>query len=97
MNDAFNALLQQFALIRFYITGADFEVAGCIFGELLENVRDRLAHRVANLQELKLTDDQVAKIAEIRKEYRPKIQEAGNNLRSAVREEVSAIGDVLRR
>jgi Spy/CpxP family protein refolding chaperone len=65
--------------------------------ERKENVRDRLAHRVANLQELKLTDDQVAKIAEIRKEYRPKIQEAGNNLRSAVREEVSAIGDVLRR
>jgi Spy/CpxP family protein refolding chaperone len=65
--------------------------------ERRENVRDRLAHRIANLQELNLTQDEVAKIAEIRKEYRPKIQEAGNNLRSAVRQEVQEIAGVLRR
>jgi Spy/CpxP family protein refolding chaperone len=65
--------------------------------ERKENVRDRLAHRIANLQELNLTEDEVAKIAEIRKQYRPKIQEAGNNLRAAVRQEVQAIEGVLRR
>jgi len=65
--------------------------------ERKENVRDRMAHRIANLRELDLTDDEVAKIADIRKEYRPRIQEAGNNLRAALREEVSAVADVLRR
>jgi len=64
--------------------------------ERRENVRDRMAHRIANLQELNLTEDQRAKIAEIRKEYRPKIQEAGNKLRAAVRDEVHAIGTVLK-
>ena len=64
--------------------------------ERRENVRDRMAHRIANLKELNLTEDQRAKIAEIRKEYRPKIQEAGNKLRAAVRDEVHAIGGVLK-
>ena len=64
--------------------------------ERRENVRDRMAHRIANLKELDLTEDEVAKIADIRKEYRPKIQDAGNNLRAAVREEVQAIAGVLR-
>jgi Spy/CpxP family protein refolding chaperone len=64
--------------------------------ERREHVRDRLAHRIANLKELNLTEDQIAKIAEIRKEYRPRIHEAGNKLRAAVREEVSAIGEVLK-
>jgi Spy/CpxP family protein refolding chaperone len=64
--------------------------------ERRENVRDRMAYRIANLRELNLTEEQLAKIAEIRKEYRPKIQEAGNKLRGAVRDELRAIGDVLK-
>jgi Spy/CpxP family protein refolding chaperone len=64
--------------------------------ERRENVRDRMAHRIANLKELNLTEDQRAKIAEIRKEYRPRIQEAGNKVRGAVREEVHAVGTVLK-
>jgi len=64
--------------------------------ERKENVRDRMAHRIANLRELNLTEEQRAKIAEIRKEYRPRIQEAGNKVRGAVREEVQAIGAVLK-
>jgi Spy/CpxP family protein refolding chaperone len=64
--------------------------------ERQERVRDRMAHRIANLKELNLTDEQKSQIADIRKEYRPKIQEAGNKLRGAVREEVEAIVAVLK-
>ena len=47
-----------------------------------------MAHRIANLKDLNLTDEQKTKIAEIRKEYRPKVHEAGNKLRASVREEI---------
>jgi Spy/CpxP family protein refolding chaperone len=50
----------------------------------------------ANLRELNLTDDQKTKIAEIRKEFRPKVQEAGNKLRGTVREEMEAIMAVIK-
>jgi Spy/CpxP family protein refolding chaperone len=64
--------------------------------ERREDVRDRRAHRIANLKELNLTEDQRTKIAEIRTEYRPKVQEAGNKLRAAVRDEVKAIAEVVK-
>ena len=50
----------------------------------------------ARVQDLNLTDDQKAKIADIRKEYRPKVQEAGNKLRATVKEEVEAILAVIK-
>jgi Spy/CpxP family protein refolding chaperone len=59
--------------------------------ERRDHVRDRMAHRIANLKDLGLTDEQKAKIAEIRKECRPKIHEAGNELRATVREEVAKV------
>ena len=65
-------------------------------GERKEHVRDRRAHRIANAQELALTAEQKEKLAEIRQEYRPKIHEAGNALRAAVREELQAIAGVLK-
>jgi Spy/CpxP family protein refolding chaperone len=65
-------------------------------GERKEHVRDRRAHRIANAQELALTPEQKEKLAEIRQEYRPKIHEAGNALRAAVREELQAIAGVLK-
>jgi Spy/CpxP family protein refolding chaperone len=54
--------------------------------ERREHVRDRKAHAVAHAKDLKLTDDQKEKISTIRKEFRPKVQEAGNKLRAAVGE-----------
>jgi len=60
-------------------------------GERQERVRDRVAHRIANFKDLNLTDEQMTKITEIRQEYRPKVHEAGNKLRGAVREEVEKI------
>jgi Spy/CpxP family protein refolding chaperone len=65
--------------------------------ERRENVRDRMAHRIANFKDLGLTEEQTQKLADIRIEYRPKIQEAGNKLRSAVREEVQEILAVLKK
>jgi Spy/CpxP family protein refolding chaperone len=61
-----------------------------------ERVRDRLAHRIANLNDLNLSEDQKTRIADIRKDYRPKVHEAGNKLRGNVREEVEAIVAVIK-
>src|SRR5262249_54742133 len=41
---------------------------------------------VERIQDLNLTDKQEAKIADIRKEYRPKVQEAGKELAAIVKE-----------
>jgi Spy/CpxP family protein refolding chaperone len=64
--------------------------------ERRDRVRDRWACRVGNLMELNLTAEQKTQIADIRKEFRPKVHEAGNKLRSAVREEVEAILGVIK-
>jgi Spy/CpxP family protein refolding chaperone len=64
--------------------------------ERKEHVRDRLAHRIANLKDLNLTDEQKTKLADIRKEFRPKIQEAGNKLRAGIREEMEMILGVIK-
>jgi Spy/CpxP family protein refolding chaperone len=59
--------------------------------ERRDRVRDRMAHAVANFKELNLTDEQKTKIMDIRKQYAPRVHEAGNKLRGTVREEVEAI------
>ena len=64
--------------------------------ERRDRVRDRLACAVANSRELNLTDEQKAAIATIRTEFRPKVQEAGNKLRAAVRDEVAMILAVIK-
>ncbi len=64
--------------------------------ERKERVRDRKAHAIANAKDLNLTEEQMTKLGEIRKEFRPKIQEAGNKLRAAVREEMEAIVAALK-
>jgi Spy/CpxP family protein refolding chaperone len=64
--------------------------------ERQDRVRDRMAHRIWNLKDLNLTDGQKSQIAEIRKECRPKVQEAGNKLRGIVREEVESIVAVIK-
>jgi Spy/CpxP family protein refolding chaperone len=51
-----------------------------------------LAERI---QDLNLTDEQEAKIADIRKESQPKVQEAAKELAGIVKEEVEKVRDVL--
>jgi Spy/CpxP family protein refolding chaperone len=64
--------------------------------ERRDRARDRIAHMIMNSQDLNLTDEQKAKIMAIRKEYRPKVHEAGNKLRAAVREEMAKIVAVIK-
>jgi Spy/CpxP family protein refolding chaperone len=64
--------------------------------ERKEQIRDRMAHRMANLRDLDLTEEQKTKIADIRKDYRPKVQEAGNKLRETIRDEIGQIVAVLK-
>jgi len=64
--------------------------------EARERVRDRMAHRMANLRDLNLTDEQKTKLMEIRKEYRPKVQEAGNKVRTLITEELEKIVAAIR-
>jgi Spy/CpxP family protein refolding chaperone len=64
--------------------------------ETKEHVRDRMAHRIANLRDLNLTEEQKTQIADIRKEFRPKVHEAGKKLRAVIKEEVEAIMAVIK-
>jgi len=64
--------------------------------ERKERVRDKWAHRVANFKDLNLTDEQKTKIEDIRKEFRPKVHEAGNKVRAAVRDEIEMIVKVVK-
>jgi len=64
--------------------------------ERRERVRDRMASVIANFKDIELTDDQKNKIMEIRQEFRPKVHEAGNKLRAAVRDEVTQIMEIVR-
>jgi Spy/CpxP family protein refolding chaperone len=59
--------------------------------ERTDRVRDHLAARIANLRDLNLTDAQKASISSIRLQFRPKVHEAGNQLRADVREEIDKI------
>jgi Spy/CpxP family protein refolding chaperone len=49
--------------------------------------RDRLVDRIANLKELDLTDAEMAKIAEIRKEFRPKVEKIMAGLKGTLTDE----------
>jgi Spy/CpxP family protein refolding chaperone len=86
----------QMEKIRDVLTEGQNEKLQEFRGERRERVRDRMAHRIAKLRDLNLTDEQKTQIADIRKEYQPRVQEAGNKLRAAVREEVEMIVAVLK-
>jgi Spy/CpxP family protein refolding chaperone len=64
--------------------------------ERKEQARDQMAVRIANFKDLNLTPEQKTKIDEIRKEFRPRIHEAGNRMRAAVREEVEQILAIIK-
>jgi hypothetical protein len=55
-----------------------------------------MAYWIANRKDLNLTEGQKAQIAQIRKEYRPKVQEAGNKLRATVTDGLEAIVAVIK-
>src|SRR5262245_33279785 len=62
-----------------------------LFGDDQENEKVL----VMKIQELSLTDEQEAKIADIRKESRPKVEEALKEFATVVKEEVGKVQEVL--
>ena len=87
---------EEMEKIRDVLSAEQNEKLADLKEERNERVRDRMAHRIAELKELNLTEDQKTQIANVRKEYRPKVHEAGNKHRGAVREEVEAIVAVIK-
>jgi Spy/CpxP family protein refolding chaperone len=82
--------------IRGVLTASQKETLQELREERADRVRDRLAHQIANLRELNLTDEQRTTLMNIRQEYRPKLQELGNQLRTAIAEEVQKVVAVLK-
>jgi Spy/CpxP family protein refolding chaperone len=82
--------------VRDLLTESQKEKLAELKDEQRDRVRDRIAHMTLNLRDLNLTEAQKAQIMAIRKEYRPKVHEAGNKLRAAVREELHMIIDVIK-
>jgi Spy/CpxP family protein refolding chaperone len=87
---------EEMEQVRDLLTEGQKEKLAEFKAERRERVRDRMAHRIAHRKDLDLTKDQLTKIADIRREYRPKIHEAGNRLRATIREEVHEILAVIR-
>jgi len=82
--------------LRCVLTAGQKETLQDLRAERREMVRDRLAHQIANLKDLNLTEQQKESLMNIRQEFRPKIQEAGNALRTEIGEEVGKIVAVLK-
>ena len=57
-----------------------------------QGAKGRLVER---FEELNLTEDQEVKIAEIRKEFRPKVEEAAKELAALIKDEVDKVQGVL--
>jgi Spy/CpxP family protein refolding chaperone len=87
---------EEMGQVRDVLTAEQKEKLAELKDERQDRVRDRLAHRVANARELNLTDEQKSQIQEIRKEYRPKVHEAGNKFRAAAQNEVTQILAVIK-
>ena len=87
---------EEMEKVRGVLTSEQQEKLAEFKDERKDRARDRFASRVANAQELNLTDEQKTKIQDIRKEFRPKVHEAGNKLRGAIRQEVDMILAVLK-
>jgi Spy/CpxP family protein refolding chaperone len=94
--DVATLVREELEKMRDVLSAEQQEKLAVLKDERHDRVRDRMACAIANARELRLTDDQKNQIAAIRTEYRPKVQEAGNKLRAAVRQEVEAIVAVLK-
>jgi Spy/CpxP family protein refolding chaperone len=84
------------AKIRDVLTKSQRETLQDLRAERREMVRNHLAHQIANLRDLNLTEEQKATLMQVRQEYGPKIQELGNKLRSSITDEVGKVVEVLK-
>jgi Spy/CpxP family protein refolding chaperone len=86
----------ELAKIQGVLTSEQRETLQDLRSERRELVRDQLAHQIANLRDLNVTQQQKDSLMNIRQEFRPKIQEAGNQLRTEIGEEIGKIVAVLK-
>jgi Spy/CpxP family protein refolding chaperone len=61
-----------------------------------EQIRGRALFAIESLKELNLTDEQKTQLKAVQMEYGPRIEEAGNQVRAVVREEIRAIIGVIK-
>jgi Spy/CpxP family protein refolding chaperone len=87
---------EELAKIKDVLTAEQQAKLAELKNERKERVRDQMAHRIANFKDLNLTADQKSRIDEIRSEFRPRIHEAGNRMRAAVRDELEMILAVIK-
>jgi len=87
---------QELEQMSAVLTAEQKEELAVLKDERRDRVRDRMAARIANLRDLGLTEDQKSSMAAIRTEFRPRVHEAGNKLRSTVREELGMILEVIK-
>jgi Spy/CpxP family protein refolding chaperone len=85
--------------MRILVTAVALAVGVSAYAALPAIAEEKAAEKAgvlgARLQDLNLTDEQEAKIADIRKESRPKVQEAAKDLKAVVKEEVEKARAVL--
>ncbi|MCC6677248.1 MAG: hypothetical protein IT436_08890 [Phycisphaerales bacterium] len=89
-------LREQIEKMRAVLTPEQQDKIAAMKDERRERVRDRMVLAILHFDDLNLTEQQKAKIQSIRAEYRPRVEQAGDNLRAIVREELSAIVTELR-
>ena len=87
----------ELAKIQGVLTEGQRQTLQELRAERREMVRDRVAEQIANLRDLNLTQQEKDNLMKIRQEFRPKIHEVGNRLRTAIAEEVGKTVDVLKR
>lgn len=87
---------EQVEKMRVVLTPEQQDRIAAMKDERRERARDRMVLAILHLDDLKLTEQQKSTIQSIRAEYRPRVEQAGDNLRAIVREELSAIVTVLR-
>jgi len=73
--------------VRAVLTPEQREKLQTLKEERREAREDCLAHRLAHLRDVDLTDDEMEKIADIRKEFRPRIAKAMKGLEGLLNEE----------
>lgn len=95
-NELKTLVREELEKIRDVLSEGQKEALAEFKDERQDRVRDRMAHRIANLKELGLTQEQMTKIMDIRKEFRPQVHEAANKLRATIREEVEAVVNAIK-
>lgn len=81
--------------VRAVLDPAQREKIAAMKEDRIEQFRARALFAIASLKDLNLTDQQVQQLRAIHAEYGARVEDAGNQVRALIREELSAIVNVL--